>query len=129
MATRGAHLIGRVVDPEKQKALLEKARLARVAKAAARVGNPLGLKLEYADETHWADLATKHGVKRMPSKEDQVDAPTLRKFIGKLDIPYEAFYERFTSVKYFVDNNPKWTKYAAVGMLLELKEELDAVPA
>lgn len=124
MAGRGSHLSGRTKDPAQQQMLLEKAREAKLAKAAARIGNPLGLKLNYADENHWDELARKYGIKRMPSKEDQVDTATLRKFIGKLEIPFEVFNEHFTNVKYFADKNPKWTKYAAVGMLLELKESL-----
>lgn len=112
------------MSPEQRKAAQEKGRQARLAKAAARVGNPLGLKLEYADANHWDELARKHNIKRMPSKEDQVDASMLRSWIGKLGLTFEEFNERFTGVKYFVDNNPKWTKYAAAGVMLELKDEL-----
>ncbi len=109
---------------EQRKAAQEKGRLARLAKAAARVGNPLGLKLEYADENHWDELARKHGVNRMPGREDQVDETLIRKWCHKLDIPLEVFYEHYTSPKYFVAHNPTWTKYAAAGLLLELKDSL-----
>lgn len=112
------------LTPEMRAAALAKARESRLAKAAARVGNPLGLKLEYADEAHWDELARKHGVKRMPSKEDQVDATMIRAWINKLGLTFEQFNEAFTGVKEFVKNNPKWTKYATAGVMLELKDEL-----
>lgn len=119
---RGDHL--RNMSQEERERVLAMARQTKLDKAAARVGNPLGLKLSYADEGHWDDLARKHGIKRMPSKEDQVDTAVVRKFMHKLDISNEVFQEHFTSVKYFVEKNPKWTKYAAAGVLLELKESL-----
>lgn len=113
------------LTPEQRLAAQEKGRAARLAKAAARIGNPLGLKLQYADEAHWDELARKHGIKRMPSKEDQVDATMIRAWCHKLDIPFEVFNEHYTGVKYFVEKNPKWTKYAAAGLLLELKETMN----
>lgn len=112
------------MTPAQRKAAQEKGRAARLAKAAARIGNPLGLKLEYADEAHWDELARKHGIRRMPAKEDQVDASMIRSWITKLGLTFEEFNAVFTGVKYFVEQNPTWTKYATAGVMLELKDDL-----
>lgn len=113
------------LSPEQRAEALIKGRAAKLAKAAARVGNPLGLKLEYADEAHWDELARKHSIGRMPSKLDQVDATMIRAWVKKLDLTFDQFNEHFTGVKYFVDHNPTWTKYATAGVMLELKESLN----
>lgn len=107
---------------EQREANLAAARAARIAQAAVRAANKHLLKLDYKDEGHWSELATKYKIKRMPSKEDAVTATILRKFLGKLDIAPAVFAEHYTSVAYFVKHNPTWTQYAAVGLLLELKE-------
>ena len=113
------------LTPEARAAAREKARTVRAAKIAARSANRESMKLSYKDEAHWDDLARKFGVGRMPSREDPVDATHIRKWLNKLDITFEEFNAHFTDVKYFVKNNPTWTKYAAVGVLLELKDQLE----
>lgn len=115
--------LAHLTDEQRAEALV-KGRAARAAKAAARVGNPLGLKLEYADAGHWDELARKHKIARMPSKLDQVDATMIRTWVKKLGLSFEEFNEHFTGVKEFVRNNQKWTKYATAGVMLELKDAL-----
>lgn len=112
------------MTPEVREAALEKARTARLAKVASRAANRHLLKTEYADDAHWGELARKYGIARMPSSEEAVDTTTIRRMCTKLDIPLEVFAEHFTSVSYFVKHNPTWTKRAAAGVILELKDDL-----
>lgn len=104
-------------------ALLESARVGRMAKAAFRLANKHLLKQDYLDAHHWASLGSKYGV-RMPSMDDAVSAKGLRKAIKKVGIDADVFNEHYTSVNYFVENNPRWTAYAAQGLLLELLDSI-----
>jgi hypothetical protein len=103
-------------------ALLEQARAARIAKKQEREANKHNLKLSYLDSNYWATLASKFKI-RMPSNEEAVTTSTIRKYLNKLSIPVDVWNEHYTSIKYFVENNPKWTKYAAAGLCLEIKEQ------
>ena len=109
--------------PEQRAANLEKARQARIAKKVYKEAHKHLLKLDYLDSNHWATLASKYKV-RMPSNEEQVDTSCIRKYLNKLNIPVETWNDHYTSMKYFIQQNATWTKYAAVGLVLELKESL-----
>lgn len=94
---------------EQLAANLEKARQAREAKRIEREANKHLLKLNYLDSNNWATLATKYKI-RMPSNEEAVDLTCLRKYLKRTGISYETWNEHYTSINYFVKNNPKWTK-------------------
>lgn len=110
---------------EQRAANLVKARQARINKALALEENAKNMKTVYVDEAHWEDLARKHKVKRLPLRLEPATAPLIRKWCTKLKVPLEVFEEHYTSTTYFVKNNPKWTIFAVVGLLLELKDELE----
>lgn len=111
------------MTPEQRAENLKKAHAARIANKQQREANKHLLKLEYLDSSHWAALATKYKI-RMPNNEEAVTVSVLRKYLNKLNIPFEVWNDRYTSIKYFVENNSKWTKYAAAGLVLEIKDEL-----
>lgn len=106
---------------EQRQAALAKARETKIANAAFREANKHKLKLSYLDSGHWAKLASDLGI-RMPSNEEPVDATTLRKYLKRAGVETALFNEHYTSMAYFVKSNPLWTKYAAAGLILELRE-------
>lgn len=116
----GAEFIANM-SPEQRQAALEKARQSKAAKAAHREANKHLLKLDYLDAGHWASLASKFGI-RMPSSEEAVDTSCIRKYLKRAGIDVAVFNDHYTSMGFFVKNNPLWTKYAAAGLILELKE-------
>ncbi len=116
----GADFIANM-SAEQRQAALQKARDTRAANALHRAANKHKLKLHYLDAGHWAKLATDFGI-RMPSNEEPVDASTLRKYLKRAGVEVETFNAHYTSMGYFVKHNPLWTKYAAAGLILELKE-------
>lgn len=111
------------LTPEQRAINLAKSKEAMRLAAERRAATKHLLKLDYMDMGHWQDLARKHGLARMPSKEEAVTTSTLRTYLGRLNVPTEIWNDSYTGVGFFVEKNPTWTKYAAVGLILELKEE------
>ena len=108
---------------EEQRAeALQLAKQAKIDKAITRQSNKHNLKLEYLDSNYWATLATKFKI-RLPNAEEAVDAKCIRKYLKRCGITFEQFNDHYTNIDYFLKNNPKWTKYAAAGLILELKEQ------
>jgi hypothetical protein len=56
-------------------------------------------------------------------QDEGVSVKILRKYLKKAGVEVEKFNEHYTSMKYFVENNPTWSAYAAAGIILELKGE------
>lgn len=107
---------------DEQKAqLLVDAQAARKAKAAERDANAHLLKTEYLDSNHWATLASKYKI-RMPHQNEKASVKVIRKYLKKAAVDVETFNEHYTGMKYFVENNPRWTAYAVAGLVLEIKE-------
>lgn len=107
--------------PEQRAENIAKAHAARIAKAAHNKANEHLLKLEYMDSNHWAALASKYGV-RMPSYNEPCTPSGIRKYMKRVGINNDTWKEHYTSVDYFIENNPKWTLYAAAGLMLEMKD-------
>lgn len=100
---------------------LEKARLARIATAEYNKANEHKYKLDYMDSNYWAELGSKYKV-RFPASNAPADAKGIRKMMRKTGIDNDTFKEHYTSVEYFIRNNPRWTLAAVTGLLLEIKE-------
>lgn len=111
---------GEMTEEQRAEAL-EKARLARIATAEYNKANEHKYKLEYMDSNHWAELGSKYKV-RMPVYNEPASAKGIRKMMRKVGIDNDTFKEHYTSVEYFLQNNPRWTLAAVTGLLLELKE-------
>lgn len=103
---------------------IERARLARIATAEYNKANEHLYKLEYLDSNHWQELASKYKV-RMPAYNEPASVKGIRKMMRKTGIDNDTFKEHYTSVEYFVKNNPKWTLAGVTGLLLEIKEGCD----
>ena len=101
---------------------LVKAKAARAANLKFAEDNKHKYKLDYLDEMYWANLATANGI-RMPSKISPANPKVINKYIRKTGVGIDKFKEHYTSVKYFLENNPTWTEYAVAGLILELAYE------
>lgn len=109
------------MTPEQRAENIAKAQEARLATAAFNKANEHKYKMSYMDATLWQELASKRKL-RMPVYNEPATARGIRKYMRKLDIDNDTFKEHFTSVDYFLDNNPTWTLWGVVGLLLEMKE-------
>lgn len=106
--------------PEQQQANIIKAKAARQAKKVEREANLQRLKTNYLDMPHWQHLASLYKV-RMPMAGVAVSAKEIRKALKKCNVSVDTFNEHYTSMTYFVQNNPLWTAQAVTGLVLELK--------
>lgn len=104
-------------------ALLESARTASKHKREQRDANAYLIKTEYLDAPHWASLASKYQV-RLPHKNEPTSVKSVRKWLKKCNVPLDVFESHYTSAKYFVSNNAKWSSLATLGVILELKNEM-----
>ena len=107
---------------EQKSALLLSAQAARLAKAIDRDANAHLLKTEYLDSTHWTTLASKYKI-RMPHQNEKASVKGIRKYLKKAGVDVQEWNDAYTSVGYFVEKNPTWTLYAAVGLILEMKND------
>ena len=110
------------MTPEQRAENIEKARLAQAEKAAFNKANEHLYKLEYMDSNYWAELASKYKI-RMPTYNEPATAKGIRKYMRKTGISNDVFKEHYTSVEYFIENNPRWTLAALTGLLLEIRDE------
>lgn len=111
------------LSAEEMAVMRAKGAAAKAEKAAFNKSEEWKYKLEYLDSGHWSDLGTKYKV-RFPSSNVPADVKGIRKMMRKTGIDNDTFKEHYTSVEYFVKNNPRWTLAAVTGLLLELKEEV-----
>ena len=111
------------LSQEQKDAHLIAARLAAQHKRELREANKHLVKTEYLDNSYWASLASKHNV-RMPHQDDVTSIKVLRKYLKRCGVFVEAFNDSYTSMSYFVKNNPRWSAYASAGVILELKESV-----
>jgi hypothetical protein len=107
---------------EQRAAALEKAKLVREENKLQRERNKETLKMSYLDSNNWATLASLYKI-RMPLDGLPASVPVIRKYLKKAELSVDTWNEHYTSMKYFVQNNPKWTAQAVVGLILELKHE------
>lgn len=108
---------------EQKDNLLVEARMAAKHKRELREANKHLVRTEYLDAGHWSNLASKYGV-RMPHQDDATSVKVLRKYLKRCNVSVETFNEHYTSMTYFVKNNPRWSAYATAGIILELKESV-----
>lgn len=106
---------------EQKEANLHKAQAARILNAQLRQANKHLIKTSYLDSYYWSTLASKYNI-RMPSGEEAASPQCIRKYLTKANVSFDVFNEHFTSIGYFLENNPLYSKYAVAGLILELKE-------
>lgn len=105
--------------PEQRAADLLKAEQARRDVAKERKANEHLLKLKWLDENYWLTLASAKKV-RMPPSNEPCSLSRMRKYLKRTNVPLEKFGEHYTSIQYFMENNPRVPLFAFVGMCLEL---------
>lgn len=109
------------LSQEQKAALLKQAQAARIANIAERDANAHLLKTEYLDEPLWHSLASEYKI-RMPHRNEKASAKSIRKYLKKADVSIDKWNESYTSVSYFLENNPKWTALGVAGLIMEMKE-------
>lgn len=113
------------ITPEERLERLELARLTKLAKKEQREANKHLLKLDYLDKAHWATLATKYKI-RMPNEAEPTTVSIIRKYLKRANVPVDEWNAQYSTAKEFVENNPRWSGYAVAGLILEMKEALEA---
>lgn len=109
------------LSQEQKDALLKQAQAARIANIAERDANAHLLKTEYLDEPLWHTLASEYKI-RLPHMNEKASAKSIRKYLKKADVSIDKWNESYTSVSYFLENNPKWTTLGVAGLIMEMKE-------
>lgn len=107
--------------PEERKENILKAKTAQVAKYTAYKENEHLLKLDWIDAPLWDELSTKYKV-RLPHYNEPCTLPRMRVYLKRSKIGEPIFKEHYTSLHYFLENNPKVPLVAFIGMVLELRE-------
>ena len=108
------------LSQEQKDALLKQAQAARIANIAERDANAHLLKTDYLDEPLWHSLASKYKI-RLPHMNEKASAKSIRKYLKKADVSTDKWNESYTSVAYFLENNPKWTALACAGIIMEMR--------
>lgn len=79
------------------------------------------LKLEWADSNLWTELVKKYGVRTPIWYKKGSELKYMRRVANKVGYDVTLFTKAtgFSSLKEFVQNNPKMPAFACVGILLE----------
>lgn len=112
---------------EQREHTLALGRVARAEKTRIWKENAHKLRQSFADSNHWRKLASQYGV-RMPSEYAPGDEfKPIRKAMRKLGLEPQQVREALGGdVKFIHRVNPTWPAYALIGLLLEMREALDA---
>lgn len=102
------------ITPEQQE-IARQTRLRKIAYAE------LNLRCSFADEHHWRELASKHGLILPRWYHPGTDLRHLRRAMRKLGVSPQDMrdYTGFSSVAAFANANHTWPAFALVGLLLE----------
>lgn len=111
---------------EQRAEVLAKAQEARAEKTRIWKENASKLRKSFADSNHWRKLASKYGV-RMPAEYVPSDEfKPIRKAMRKLGIDPQQVRDAFGGdVKFIHAMNPTWPAYAVIGLLLEIRDEIE----
>lgn len=109
------------LSPEERAVMQEKARLSRLAKKEAA----LLLKTEYADMSHWRDLASRNKLRLPASHLPNTEVKYLKRAAKALGVDIKEYLSDCgcTSLKELVEFNPTWTAAGELGMFLEWYDE------
>ena len=109
------------ITKEQRQEMVQKSKEKRAQKKAWAEAN---LKLDWADEQHWRELASKYGY-RMPNKFEKASGKFVNRFLKHFNLDKE-FYVLSTGLKNGNEEarlNPKLPAFAQVGLLLEQYNE------
>ncbi len=109
------------LSPEQRQEMLQKAKESRKIKAKWAQEN---LKQDYLDESHWRDLAKKHGYK-LPVKNHQAGSKFVNRFLKHFDLSREWYQDvtGWVNGNEEARKNPTMPAFAQTGFLLEAYEE------
>jgi hypothetical protein len=105
------------ITPEQRLFMQEKARIAREQKKeAAKL-----LKVLYADEKHWRELASSAGIRLPTAYLPSTETKYLRRAAKKLNIDMQEYLDDcgVKNLRQLVEINPTHTALCEVGLLLE----------
>lgn len=104
--------------PEQRLEFQEAARIKRLEQIAYAEAN---LRRTFADEGHWRDLASKHGIRLPAWYIPGTDLKHIRRACRKLGIGSQGMRDctGFSRAEDFAAANPAWPAFALVGLLLE----------
>ena len=83
------------------------------------------LKLEYADDNHWASLASKYSVRLPLYYQPSSEIKYVRRIAKKLNTDINEFLSStgYSNVKSLALANPTWTARAICGTFLEFYDD------
>jgi hypothetical protein len=83
------------------------------------------LKLEYADENHWAALASKYSVRLPVYYQPSSEIKYVRRIAKKLNADINEFLSStgYSNIKSLASANPTWTARAICGTFLEFYDD------
>lgn len=79
------------------------------------------LRNQFADDAHWRELASKHGIRLPAWYVPGTDLKHIRRALRKLGMGSQGMREctGFARAEDFAAANPNWPAYALIGLLLE----------
>ena len=103
----------------------EQRQQAKETREAKKLLAEKTLKLEYADENHWAPLASKYSVRLPVYYQPSSEIKYVRRIAKKLNIDINEFLSStgYPNVKSLASANPTWTARAICGTLLEFYDD------
>lgn len=112
-------------NPNFQPMTEEQRAQAKETRQAKKILAEQTLKLEYADENHWASLASKYSVRLPVYYQPSSEIKYVRRIAKKLNIDINEFLSStgYSNVKSLVLANPTWTARAICGVLLEFYDD------
>lgn len=109
------------ITPEQRQEMIQKGAEQKRIKQQWAKDN---LKLDYSDETHWRELASKHGY-RLPVYWEKASSKFVNRFLKRYNLSKE-WYEDVTGFKNGnkeAEKNPCMNAVCQVGLLLESYDE------
>lgn len=87
------------------------------------------LNISYADEQYWREKASEFSIRLPMWWKPASDAKYVRRACKKLGIDIKDFIAStgFSNINQFVQNNPRWSALAVVGLCIEYKLGLESV--
>ena len=75
---------------------------------------------DFADHTHWTDLARERGIK-LPSSAAKCSTAQMKRWLWRLGLEVEEWYAvtGYTRIADFITKNPDWPLSSFVGLVLE----------
>lgn len=103
----------------------EEVRLKRIADQGWAKGN---LNVSYADEQFWRERASEFNIRLPMWWKPASDTKYIRRACKKLGIDVKDFVTStgFSNLNQFVQNNPRWTAFSVVGLVIEYKLSLES---